>query len=241
MVWTWSAASSLAAAVRDADTNDRLAGARISVCATSLTARLTCPPPTLAVMIAHRLAASRAPTIRARAHGPRPPPPSVSASVRGMNIGSAAQLLPHHVGHDLAIRAALGLRRQLAHDTAHVGRRRSAGLSDGSADELRQLCLRELLGQELGDDRRLLFLHLDHRVATGGLEMLDGLAPLLHLLAEHVDDVLVGQLAAELDAAILIGGHRHAQRPRAPNVAREHGLTHGGLDPLLEGHRFTVA
>jgi len=53
-------------------------------------------------------------------------------------------------------------------------------------------------------------------------------------------EVLVGQIAAQLDAPVLEGGHGHAQRAGAPHVAGQHGLAHGGLDPLLEGRRLGI-
>ncbi len=197
---------------------------------------------TLTDMIAHRLAASSAPTIRARAHGPRPPPPSVSARVRGMNIGSAAELRSHHVGHDLAVGATLDLRREPCPSPCP----RSAGVDApvsamAARTSSRSSSSESGCGQELGDDGRLLLLDLDHRVTAAGLEVLDRLAALLHLLRQDVD---VTSSSVRSRPSSMRRFWKAAMAMRSVPVRRtsraQHGLAHGGLDPLLEGHRLGI-
>ena len=122
-------------------------------------------------------------------------------------------------------------------------RPRSAGtpassLGDRGARHLLDLGLGQLLRQELGEDGGLGLLGRRPVLASRVAEGSDAFTALLDLACDHIDDLLVGEVATTSDALVLGGGHRHPQRLRAQLVASAHGITHGGLDPLQERHEW---
>ena len=94
----------------------------------------------------------------------------------------------------------------------------------------------ELFGEELGKDGDLALLLGRAIVAPRAAVDLDALAPLLDLAAEHLADLVIGQVTAQLDAPVVGSSHGHAQRLRASLVARSHGVTHGVFDPVQQCH-----
>jgi hypothetical protein len=66
--------------------------------------------------------------------------------------------------------------------------------------------------------------------------LLDALAPLLGLVTKDLDDVVVAQRPAELDASVLSGCHHHSHCLDAAIVARPHAVAHGSFNPVEEGH-----
>ncbi len=125
-----------------------------------------------------------------------------------------------------------------AHHLAHgahplAGR---AGLGDHRGDQVRDLLVGELLGQVVGDHRRLGTLLVGELRASGVGEGGGRLAALLGLGREHPDDVVVAQLAGLLARHLGVGDRRqhHPDRRGAQLVA---GLDRGGevaAQPVLE-------
>ena len=119
----------------------------------------------------------------------------------------------HEIRQRLAVDGlALKTRAGRLHDGAHVLRRRGARLGDALLYRPRNILRGRGAGKVPLDDLRLALLFLGEVLATGGPELLDGVAPLLDERVEDAERVLVPQTPGDLGLAEL---QRRAARLRA--------------------------
>src|SRR5579862_91297 len=139
---------------------------------------------------------------------------------------------------ELAVGPATGMRREPAHHLAQVAGRLGAGGLHGLVDEVPDLRLAELLGQELAEDRDLgLFLGREV-LATARAEGLDRLAPSLDLARDDRQQLVLGQRLAALLLEVVGRILDHPEGVAAQRITRPHCGGRLGLEAFLEGHRL---
>src|SRR5919204_161781 len=146
------------------------------------------------------------------------------------------QLLLDQLADDGAVSPAGDLWHHVGHHAAEVAHARGAVLGDRVVDDLLQLVLGERLGHELLQHGELLLLRGGPLLVAARTERLRCLDPLLLLTLEHLQLLLVVQLALQLLFGGAQVGEDQPQRVAAQAVPRAHRLGQLVLDPVDEAH-----
>src|SRR5918992_404577 len=179
-------------------------------------------------------------------HGPGPPRTttrvqrSADVVLRGARNVSKTQRLGELLAHELAHRRPVGAPRDLRHDVGHhapeVSQRRRPRLRDRVVDDPLELFLPERLGHEFLDDGQLSLLEVGPLVAPAAPEGLRGLSAPLALALQHLQLLVLLQLAPELLLRRPQRGQRQPQRARPLLVARAHRVLELPFDASDQAH-----